>query len=312
MDIWNVAFPEGAVIDPNTAWKVFWKTAASMDGDSGFSGEWRKDYLDFVSYGGYWTDSTNNDQALAHTIDSFSIREQSEYLYIPTIDHSTYPVYDGSQSRFIRDYLYWFTNECAKRNTGNNARYCELSLFVPDDYQCTSPCLVLQDQHGCPYDQVQFFRYLITKQRGVGVRTAYDMSNMLSQIVGQRQIHLYQKRWSGALSDQYASVVSYLPALIPSDSDFLNVHWPMWWVRICEGDSVAHGLSCLLWCDWILSTLREMFDLDSTNNNSIGLRFNFAKTTLINRNDLAESVEKSLRAIHYRLSDSPPARPLDY
>lgn len=324
MDIWNVAFPEGVDIDPNTAWKVFWKTAASMYGDGGF----RVENIDArapekVSYGIWWSSKRYNFNPIAHTFDSGSQIDGAYYLGEPLSDDGTYPVYDEwyprigedenntvgvqSQRQYIHDITNWSISKCAKdRSVIGNYDYM-VSLFVAEDSYLTAPSLVIdKSRHQILYTVAAYRR----------IERPDDVFNNLEQglhnLLGMNPTELHKRNPTGIIWDSGASVVSFIPADLELNSLLLDIDWPKWWLRIYEGDSTAYQFACLLWCDWILKSLRELIPLDSSISNRDFLRFNYSKSTFVPRHTLIGTTSERASALHYYLFQGLPVRPLHY
>jgi hypothetical protein len=325
MDIWNVAFPEGAEIDPNTAWKVFWKTAASMYRDGCF----RVENIDArspekVSYGIWWSSKRYDFIPIAHTFDSETLPDGAWYLDEPLHDDETYPVIqrpqrflsevenkdeiERSRRQYISDYTKWAISKCAQELLLEYSPHYKVSLFVAEDSYLTAPSLILSKRWSSIPDNVS-----AANRRNL-TRDAFvrNLESELYKRLGLEPTQTYKRNGVSLLMEDDAFVVSFIPATLSLRSKFLDIDWPKWWLRIYEGDSTAYQLACLLWCDWILKSLRELVSLDKSLNDPDLLRFNYSKSCLIPRETLVESTVDSVHVIQFHLLQALPVRPIGY
>jgi hypothetical protein len=322
MDIWNVAFPEGAEIDLNTAWKVFWKTAGAMYGKSGF----RVDNIDArapekVSYGIWWSSSVFGATPFAHTVDSKTLGTDKRCLYNPLLQHDVhgreswedemfwyqlkYVDHDGEKEQLIVNYIQWAVDRCAQDLAMDNSSYFKFKLFVAADTYCTVPSLFIDG------DWRTMLRRHLRQRREYVVDDIYEQQ--IEEVLGWRSTTNYKPRdRSGVLSMHNASAVSFVPSMLTKDSSISNISGLKWRKRFYEGDYVAYQLACLLWCDWILKSLRELLLLDSPYNDGNTLLFNYSKSTLVPRHALLGTPSERANAIRYHLFQALPVRPLDY
>jgi hypothetical protein len=309
MDIWNVAFPEGAVIDPNTAWKVFWKTAASMYGDGGFREEGRfHESIDNVSYGIYWSDFSHNPEPYLFATRARIVRDEFSYICQVDPSENVAPTWYSSPDHFMNDYASWCITKCAADLRRVYSRYYKVSLFVQDDKTGCAPSLVLFKEWESIIHKQARHGY-VRRHDNVDVRQLHEP---LQRIFGPRVTEQTRTSVDSVGRRSYASVTSFIPTEIPMKSDFLQINWPQWWVRICEGDSVAYPLACLLWCDWTIANIRQLLYLDSQTSRVGLMNFNFTKSCLMPRDQLSENLDSRSLAIMYHLNNPLSYIPSDY
>ena len=325
MDIWNVAFPEGAVIDPHTAWKVFWKTAASMYGEGGFRVENIDDRApEKVSYGISWSSKAYDFIPIAHTFDSKDLTYGGMFLDEPVHNDETYPVIhhrqrflgevenkaeiERSRRQYIFDYTKWAISKCAQELLREYSPHYKVSLFVAEDSYLTAPSLILNKSWSSIPDNVS------DANRRFLTKNAFDrnLESELYKLLGLEPTQAYKRNGLSLQMANDAFVVSFIPATLSLRSKFLDIDWPKWWLRIYEGDTTAYQLACLLWCDWILKSLREIISLDKSLNHPDLLRFNYSKSSLIPRETLVGNTVDSVHVIQFQLLQGLPVRPLDY
>ena len=187
----------------------------------------------------------------------------------------------------------------------DNSSYFMLKLFVAADTYCTVPSLFIDG------DWITMLRRHKRQPREYVVDDIYKQK--IEEVLGWRSTMNYKPRdRSGVLSMHKASVVSFVPSMLTKDSTISNISGLKWRKRFDEGDYVACQLACLLWCDWILKSLRELLLLDSPYNDGKTLLFNYSKSTLVPRHALLGTTSDRANAIRYHLFQALPVRPLDY
>ena len=289
MDIWNVAFPEGAVIDPHTAWKVFWRTAASMYGEGGFRVE------------------NIFENGILHQVDVLG-------EYCSKLD------YDGSHDSYLKaidatieggplQVLAEFENH--PRSFFDQSRQLEFMPFVPMQTTSCRPAVVISAHRcmfclpsSCDCDD-KFSKYGFPSQREFlsENRNFSERLSSLSGLVYQKKSQIHRDRYRVSLNH------CYLLFFNPEDlgywgNDYLGLDWVEWWEKIEGGDMMAFNMANLAWCDWVITEMRSIFDF---RHRPI-IKFVYSKRSIVGPRAYYNTHEEYIQEIMYQLSLPLPLR----
>ena len=330
MDIWNVAFPDGAVIDPHTAWKVLWRTAASMYGEGGFRVENIDDRApEKVSYGISWQSLFLSNATF--TIDDKLISSRSDWLTWRYSGGREFPVYRApwqtngesvtlaaiAQSRL--KYISGFNEFCIRHYANSLPFRCHeksiVQIYVDSGYRFTNPSLSMginwssffKNGYGESKQDDYFRELLLENEMNMFTDQWYDVRRPLPKQSDDDRYEIQD-----IFQTRQGSILSFIPAALPLDSTVMDIDWPEWWLDIYDGDTEAYQLGCLLWCDWILDLVRQLISLDESLHHPDFLRFNYSKSSVISGDELSGETSERANALQYQLFLTLPVRPLDY
>jgi hypothetical protein len=289
MDIWNVAFPEGAVIDPNTAWKVFWKTAASMYGTGGFRkrwidwDEWSHMYGETYTSGYYCTSTQPNfccdDYIENHKcrIKRESARFRDSYRYLSYgVDNDSI---ENSKGLSYHQFVHWTVN-------GTRPGLVHVGVRRVSSYGADS------EPHNC------------WRSRTLDAESIDKHWRDYVNLNGNVQI-----QETGELEKFY---IWFSPETFGySGSDYLNINWDRWWEKVEAGNEEAFTLSNLLWCDWLLTRIRPLIEC-SCEYGHHPIEFVFPKVADVWFPEYLKCIRECRQEILCQFLRSLPVRPLDY
>ena len=293
-DIWNVAFPEGAEIDPNTAWKVFWKTAACMYGDGCFrvdnisngrsflrSDEFIGYWWSKLEYGGAEVSGLTGEYVTNEYHDSYWF---DLFLRCTSISHPVQYLNRGNDNGTF----------------SNSERFSLMPLLREASPGC---------RPGIGLGVDQFSICGGSEHTRIIKEGRLQVSRQLASFSGVKSIQGAQN-----FSDLFRpKSYPYFNYFNPEDLgcwglDYLDVDWNTWWSRIETDDFYAYNLANLLWCDWAITKSRTLLDLD----HSPVLCFFFARTSTVGPRPYHDSDQSYLQAILHQFNNPLPVRPLDY
>lgn len=235
MDIWNVAFPEGAVIDPHTAWKVFWKTAAAMYGEGGF----RKRWVDWS----YMNDET-------HTKGFYRMSIQPNYV-------------DGG---FIE------THRCQVDRRFERCRNTYGYISIYEDSLEKSEGISYHEFFDWTVNGTRPGLIHVGARRPWASRNGTDSETHNGWYSHLLVSSAVDSHWSDFINlkgniriVERGETEKYYNWFSPetfgySGSEHLNINWDMWWEKVEAGNVEAFAIANLIWCDWLLTCIRPLIE----------------------------------------------------
>jgi hypothetical protein len=287
MDIWNVAFPEGAVIDPHTAWKRFWKTAASMYGNWSTTVEIGERTRSESYHDGYYIYSCRPSESTADYEETHGLKLKRNRLY------SDYKIRFSPYHEAIHNSLRF--------------SYHEFSDWLVSG---TRPGLIYCDP------TIHQFRLDEDQDRWQVDIEKYESSVMALGNYWSDFINMKGNTQIPAWDDRRRFYIWFSPETFGySGSDYLNINWDLWWEKVDAGDAEHFTLANLLWCDWFLTNIRPLLDIGQTipyMYSTRPLHFVYSKVADVWNQDILNDYRLLPIHVMYELSKPLPVRPTDY